>query len=141
MASCTVCLLISLNITRHFVSGSISRRCARCHEIASPSRSGSVARSTLEAAAASFLISLMVSPLPLIFMYSGSKLSSTFTPSLLLGRSLTWPTDAMTLYLEPRYLLIIFAFDGDSTTSSVFLVFAGAFAAFFATAINFSFYI
>ena len=47
----------------------------------------------------------------------------------------------MTLYLEPRYLLIIFAFDGDSTTSSVFLVFAGAFAAFFATAINFSFYI
>jgi hypothetical protein len=28
-----------------------------------------------------------------------------------------WPKDASTSYPEPRYLLIVFALDGDSTTT------------------------
>ena len=30
-----------------------------------------------------------------------------------------WPTEAKTVYLSPRYLLIVFAFEGDSTTIRV----------------------
>src|SRR2546427_3899354 len=41
------------------------------------------------------------------------------TPILLLGRSITWPTDAFTTYPEPRYFLMVFALAGDSTTTSV----------------------
>src|SRR5439155_9542900 len=41
------------------------------------------------------------------------------TPILLLGRSITWPTDAFTTYPEPRYFLMVFAWAGDSTTTSV----------------------
>src|SRR5690242_14667528 len=41
------------------------------------------------------------------------------TPILLLGRSITWPTEAFTTYPEPRYFLIVFAFAGDSTTTRV----------------------
>ena len=94
--------------------------------MASPSRSGSVASSTFDADCASFFSSLIVSALPLILMYSGSKLFSMSTPSLLLGRSLMCPTEAITLYFDPRYLLMIFALDGDSTTRRVF---AGVFLA------------
>jgi hypothetical protein len=34
---------------------------------------------------------------------------STSTP-ILFGRSFTWPSEAMTRYCLPRYLLIVFAF-------------------------------
>src|SRR5262245_8376418 len=50
---------------------------------------------------------------------------ATFSPFfLLLGRSRTWPMLASTLKPDPRYLLIVFAFDGDSTmtTSTPFLL-------------------
>src|SRR5689334_15905639 len=50
--------------------------------------------------------------------YSGSNLASTSTPSLFLGRSRTCPIDAITLKSRPRYLLIVFAFAGDSTMTS-----------------------
>src|SRR5262245_23816149 len=40
------------------------------------------------------------------------------TPRPFFGRSLMWPTEAMTLKSLPRYLLIVFAFDGDSTITS-----------------------
>src|SRR5439155_23456293 len=43
------------------------------------------------------------------------------TPSLLLGRSFTWPSEAFTTYSAPRYLLIVFAFAGDSTITNDFL--------------------
>src|SRR5437588_3310241 len=52
--------------------------------------------------------------------YSSAKSSSTATPSLLFGRSRMWPIDAMTLKSRPRYLLMVFAFAGDSTTTSAF---------------------
>jgi hypothetical protein len=39
---------------------------------------------------------------------------------IFLGRSLMCPFDATTSYLAPRYFLIVFAFAGDSTITSVF---------------------
>src|SRR5438093_10500376 len=47
--------------------------------------------------------------------YSGSKSLSRSTPSLLLGRSMTWPFEASTLYPRPRNLLSVFDLVGDST--------------------------
>src|SRR5262249_35737072 len=52
--------------------------------------------------------------------YSSVKSSSIATPSLLFGRSRMWPIDATTLKSRPRYLLMVFAFAGDSTTTSAF---------------------
>src|SRR4051812_16759059 len=54
--------------------------------------------------------------------YTGSKPLSTSTPSLLFGRSRTCPIDASTLYSFPRYLLIVFAFAGDSTMTNAFAI-------------------
>src|SRR6185436_13900806 len=54
--------------------------------------------------------------------YVSSKSLSTSTPSLLFGRSRTWPIDAITLKSRPRYLLMVFAFAGDSTTTSDFAI-------------------
>src|SRR5437762_11783545 len=52
--------------------------------------------------------------------YSSAKSSSTATPSLLFGKSRMCPIDATTLKSRPRYLLMVFAFAGDSTTTSAF---------------------
>src|SRR5262245_52495832 len=38
------------------------------------------------------------------------------------GRSRTWPFEAITSYPEPRYFLMVLAFAGDSTTTSVLLI-------------------
>src|SRR2546425_11406295 len=54
--------------------------------------------------------------------YCSSKSLSTSTPSLLFGRSRMWPIDATTLNSRPRYLLMVFAFAGDSTTTSAFAI-------------------
>src|SRR5437773_6196509 len=39
-------------------------------------------------------------------------------PMVLVGRSITWPMDALTVYFRPKYLLIVFAFAGDSTMTN-----------------------
>ncbi len=67
---------------------------------------------------AAFLISWMIFDLPWMCTYSGKKPFSTSTPIFDFGRSTTWPTDAFTVKPEPRYFLIVFAFAGDSTTTS-----------------------
>src|SRR5512136_1356478 len=43
------------------------------------------------------------------------------TPSLLLGRSMMWPTEAFTVKSLPRYFPMVFALAGDSTTTSDFI--------------------
>jgi hypothetical protein len=48
-------------------------------------------------------------------MYSGAKLLSTSTPSLLLGKSLRCPTDAMTTKSLPMNFLRVLTLVGDST--------------------------
>ena len=111
--------VISLNTMRHLLLSSRLSTCARCQLMASPSRSGSVARNTFSADFASLRMRSNTSPLPRRVMYFGSKLLSIFTPSWLLGRSRTCPLDATTLYLLPKNLPIVFAFAGDSTMTSV----------------------
>src|SRR5919204_6991579 len=54
--------------------------------------------------------------------YVSSKPLSMSTPSLLFGRSRMCPIDATTLKSRPRYLLIVFAFAGDSTTTNAFAI-------------------
>ncbi len=64
--------------------------------MASPSRSGSVARNTWSAPSAAFFSSPSAFSLLGMTWYSGVKSWSTSMPILLLGRSFTWPTDAFT---------------------------------------------
>ena len=88
---------------------------ATCQAIASPSRSGSVARKMVEAVFAAFLSSESVLVLPLMVTYLGSNPRSTSTPSSRVGRSRRCPTVARTSYPAPRYFPIVLALVGDST--------------------------
>src|SRR3954451_15070412 len=56
--------------------------------------------------------------LPSITSYLGVKSLSTSTAKSFLGKSLTWPKEALTRYCLPRYFPIVFAFAGDSTMTS-----------------------
>ena len=76
-----------------------------CQAIASPSRSGSVARKTRSACCAARLISERTFALPLMTSYSGVKPFSTSTPIFDFGRSFTWPTEARTSKARPEVLL------------------------------------
>src|SRR6201994_3532771 len=83
--------------------------------MASPSRSGSVARMSLSAPLSAFAMSLsrpaaLGSTSQIIW-----KLVSGSTDPFLAGRSRTWPKEARTSYEVPRYLLIVLALAGDST--------------------------
>src|SRR5215468_9652109 len=71
---------------------------------------------------AASLMSLMTFFRDGIDSYSSAKSSSTATPSLLFGKSRMCPIDATTLKSRPRYLLMVFAFAGDSTTTSAFAI-------------------
>ena len=66
MLSCTTFFVISLKVTRRVFSSGRFKSCFRCQEMASPSRSGSVARYTMSAALASFFRSEMMSSFPLM---------------------------------------------------------------------------
>src|SRR5580765_827553 len=55
--------------------------------------------------------------LPWMGSYCGSKSLSTSTPSLLFGRSMTWPLDASTMKSLPRNLFSVLDLVGDSTTT------------------------
>ena len=50
--------------------------------------------------------------------YFGLKFFLGSTPSWDLGRSRTWPIEALTTYLPSRYFAIVFTLVGDSTTTS-----------------------
>src|ERR1700733_10710915 len=75
---------------------------------------------------AALFISLRTFSLPLIVTKSGAKLCSISTPSLLFGRSTTWPAAGMTWYSLPRERLIVFACAGDSTITRFFATDIGA---------------
>src|SRR4030095_15386629 len=113
----TASLVISWN--RTLWSGArVSSWSATCHAIASPSRSGSVARYTARASLAACFSSFRVLVFPLIVTYSGWNPLSTSTPSFRVGRSRTCPIVALTLKPRPRYLPMLLALVGDSTTTS-----------------------
>ena len=112
--SFTPAFVISVNWTRSSFSSGTSL--ARWAAIASPSRSGSLAIYTRSADALFFLNSLTKS---LRFGSISSVISKSFSisiPSLFDGRSLTWPTHAITSNSPSRYCSIVLALDGDSTT-------------------------
>ena len=111
----TAFLVTSWNSILFASSGFIPRTEQMCQAMASPSRSGSVARYTLSLPLAAAFISCITSDLPLTLIYSGSKLFSISTAILLLGRSLMWPLEATTLYLLPKNFSIVEALEGDST--------------------------
>ena len=81
IAFCTAVFVISLNVTLVIFSLLSSNIFAKCHAIASPSRSGSVAKYTVFAFFASVFNDFIKSPFPRIFIYSGSKLCSISTPN------------------------------------------------------------
>src|SRR5579884_683029 len=50
-------------------------------------------------------------------------------PNYDFGRSFTWPTEAITSNCRPKYFLIVFALEGDSTITSDFVFAADFFPA------------
>src|SRR3954462_10072015 len=126
MASDTACFVIALNTTRSIL-WSLSARfsfitSSTCHEIASPSRSGSVARISRSAPFRALAMALrrpaaLGSTSQIIW-----KLAFGSTEPFLAGRSRTWPKEARTSYEAPKYLLIVLAFAGDSTMT-IFILF------------------
>ena len=98
---------------------------SRCQLMASPSRSGSVASTSSVAVLAAVRSSRTTFSLAGLISYSSWNPFSMSTPSFR-GRSRMWPTDAMTLYPLPRYLVMVFAFEGLSTITSFWPCFAGS---------------
>src|SRR5437867_1778077 len=74
-------------------------------------------RSALRAAV---LILVKAWAFPRIGTYSGSKSRSTSTPSLLFGRSMMWPLEAITVKPRPRNLVRVRDLVGDSTITRDF---------------------
>src|SRR5213592_1722678 len=131
-ACCTARCVISLKVRRCSGRRLPLSASARCQAIASPSRSGSGARNTLDAVFAASLIFASAWFLVRIGTYSGSKSFSRSTPSLLLGRSMMWPFEATTVKPRPRNLVSVRDLVGDSTiTSDLEPSLAGASAARF----------
>src|SRR6476469_987961 len=87
----------------------------RCQAIASPSRSGSVARISSLACSTDSLSSLTSLDLSRGIEYFGVKSCSSSTPVVLLGRSRMWPLEAVTEEPLTRYRSIVRALAGDST--------------------------
>ena len=77
----TAVFVISLKEILRILDGSSFSACIRCQEIASPSRSGSVARYILSAFLAALRRFESNSPFPLIVIYFGSKSFSTSIPN------------------------------------------------------------
>ena len=98
---------------------------SRCQLMASPSRSGSVASTSSSAVLAAARSSLTTFSLAGLISYSSWKPFSMSTPSFL-GRSRMWPTEAITLYPLPRYLVMVLALDGLSTITSLVHCVAGS---------------
>ena len=114
--------MTSLNTTRSTGLSPISffafSNSNTCQLMASPSRSGSVARMSLSACFSAVWISLRCFFDPPETCHFISKSSSGSTDPSLLGRSHTWPKDASTLKSSPRYRLMVLALAGDSTMTS-----------------------
>ena len=124
----TADFVISLYVTRlnGFLPAAGSSTSCRCHAIASPSRSGSLARYISSADLTADLSSETTFSLPSETTYFGVKvhlpspaLSMRIAP-FSFGRSRMCPTELLTTKSPPRYLPIVFAFAGDSTIRSFF---------------------
>src|SRR5499426_841480 len=121
IASSTACLVMALKTTRSTACFLSAFFClstsSTCQEMASPSRSGSVARMSLLAPLTARAISLRRFCALSSTSQIMRKLASGSTEPSLAGKSRTWPKEASTSYPGPRYLLIVLALAGDSTTT------------------------
>src|SRR5207342_493898 len=116
--------VISVNTTRCRVL-SLSRPrslriSAMCQLIASPSRSGSVARNSASADLAALAIASTCFWFFSIRSYRMAKPLAGSTAPSFGTRSRTWPYEARTVKSLPRYLLIVLALAGDSTMRRFF---------------------
>ncbi len=118
MASFIASSVISWKTIRSAFFGSTFSACIKCHAMASPSRSSSVARITPSALAVAFFRAVTRFCDFRGITYCGSKFFSTSTPSFPLGRSRTCPYEDSTLYSLPRNFDIVFALVGDSTITN-----------------------
>src|SRR5262249_31076861 len=119
-AALTARSVISLNMIRYVLVLGIPSSWARCQPMASPSRSGSVAMNSESDFSAAFLRSSSTFFLAGEAREAGVKLFVSSTPSLLVGRSRTWPMEAFTMYFESRYFWMVLTLVGDSTMTSDF---------------------
>src|SRR5262245_42351424 len=85
--------------------------------MASPSRSGSVATYRASAFSAAFFSSSSTLRFAGDTTYFGLNPFLGSTPNCDLGRSRTWPIEALTMYFEFKYFWIVLTFVGDSTTT------------------------
>ncbi len=123
MAARIACLVTALKATRLTLRSFLraffcSRICRMCQEMASPSRSGSVARINLSAPLTASVISFMIFWDLASTSQCISKSLSGSTDPFFEGKSRTCPKDGMTLYPLPRYLLMVLAFAADSTITT-----------------------
>jgi len=109
--------VISWKTTRRSDESSSSAACTRCQAMASPSRSGSVARKTASARWAASWMSFHYLALLLGHRVVRFEPVPDIDPQADLGRSRTWPTEALTSKDRPRILAMVLAFAGDSTTT------------------------
>ena len=93
---------------------------AKCHDIASPSRSSSLASHMVSAFLAKSLSFFTKAFFSLSTVYFGLKSFSTSTPSSFEGRSAICPKLDSTWNSFPRNLSMVFAFAGDSTITKFF---------------------
>src|SRR5258706_1006463 len=92
----------------------------RCHEMAYPSRSSSVASQTVFAFAEYFFSSAITFFLSSLTTYTGSKLFFRSIPMSAFARSRTCPYDDLTVKSFPRNFSMVLAFAGDSTMTRFF---------------------
>ena len=125
-ASCTARLVISWNTMR--CTGRPSSRprsrsaSQTCQLMASPSRSGSVARYNASAPRTARAMASMWRLLRSISWYFMAKPASGSTAPSFATRSRTWPYEASTLKSPPRYFSMVLALAGDSTMTRFLLI-------------------
>ena len=95
---------------------------AKCHAIASPSRSSSLANQTISAFLAKSFSFFTTAFLSFETSYFGLKSPSTSTPNSLEGKSAICPKLDSTLKSFPRNFSMVFAFAGDSTITKFFAI-------------------
>ena len=105
--SLTASLVISLKTTRFSLESSSSKIFDKCQAIASPSRSGSLARKTFFAFFACFSILLQQDLFPRIVIYFVRNYLQCRHPFDFFGKSLTCPIEAITLYFLPKYFSMV----------------------------------
>ncbi|MNU99627.1 hypothetical protein D3C71_897690 [compost metagenome] len=115
-------LVISLKVIRLVSFLANPKVSYKCQEIASPSRSSSVASQTTSDSFANFFNSATSAFLSELTSYSGAKLFSMSMANPFDAKSRTCPKLDFTVKSFPKYPSMVFAFAGDSTMTKFLLM-------------------